>query len=400
MQQPTALRPLVTAGAAAVGASLIALTPTVSNDVASDLQRSAVTIQQRAVELTDDVVNPLQTWLDVFTTAGTNLQTIFNAATKIPLPVLQQLAANGVDYASIYVGAYQTAATAAAEFYGGTASNDFFPMLAGVATALQEPNYPTAFEGLANALWADPMIEIFQPLENILDIPTDISQNFANLVAFLDYRFLAIIGGFFIWLMPDSLAQGFGESVQATYDAFSSGNLMGGLTNLVNLPGAFAQQFINGVPETPGILTPTIGLLSYSVDLIPQTMAGDIVAPGATNIAEGGSLSAAIQAFFTQATTGWPQEWPSLQFIVDNFATILRSFWGATTATSAANVTGVADFATAASAAGALSADIAGLAPSIAADLSGIAPSIATNIAGTLAPEFGTLAAHLLTSLF
>ncbi|BBZ50029.1 hypothetical protein H7H82_13035 [Mycobacterium heidelbergense] len=76
MQQQAALRPLVTAGAAALGASMIALTPAVSNDLAADIQHSAVTIQQRAVELTDYVANPIETWIDVFEAAGINIQSL------------------------------------------------------------------------------------------------------------------------------------------------------------------------------------------------------------------------------------------------------------------------------------------------------------------------------------
>ncbi|WP_438268915.1 hypothetical protein, partial [Mycobacterium malmoense] len=62
MQQLAALRPLVTAGAAALGASLIALTPTISNNLAAKTQHSTATIQQHAIELTDAVTNPIQTW--------------------------------------------------------------------------------------------------------------------------------------------------------------------------------------------------------------------------------------------------------------------------------------------------------------------------------------------------
>ncbi|OIN81690.1 hypothetical protein K3U93_05640 [Mycobacterium malmoense] len=395
MQQLTALRPLVIAGVAAVGASLIALAPAVSNDVAADLQRSVVNIQ---VELTDNVVNPVATWIDVLQTSGANLQSIFNQWSEIPFPVLQQMAANALDYAGIYVGAYQTAAMGASNFYTSTSSGNFFPALVQAVTAFREPDFTTAFEGLDQAFWTQPLLYIFEPLENTLKIPTDIAQNFANFVAFMDSPFLSAIGYDFVTQLPPALVRGLGEGVQNIYDAFASGDLLGGLTNVVNLPGVFAQAALNGVNSGPGgILTPTVAGLLYTLAIsVPVDLSQKLVAPGAQDIVQGGSVSSALSAFLTQLTT----DWPSLQAFGDQFINAFHYFVDAAGFSTAANVAGVGDFAAAASAAGAFPVDIASVAPSIAADLSGLAPSVVADLAGRLPVEFGTLAANVLTSLF
>lgn len=58
MPQLATLRPLATAGAAALGASLIALAPAVPNDVAADISHRLDNVQRHTVELTDSVCQP------------------------------------------------------------------------------------------------------------------------------------------------------------------------------------------------------------------------------------------------------------------------------------------------------------------------------------------------------
>ncbi|OIN79204.1 hypothetical protein BMG05_19215 [Mycobacterium malmoense] len=350
------------------------------------------------VELTDNVVNPIQTWIDVFQTSAANLESIFNQWSEIPFPVLQQVVANGLDYAGIYVGAYQAAAQGASNFYTSASSYGFFPDLANAVTAFREPNFTAAFKDLVFAFFQTPLVDVFYPLEGTLNIPTDITQNFANFVAFMDNSFLTSVGEPVVFWIPETFAYGLGEGVQNIYDAFASGDLLGGLTNVVNLPGVSAQAALNGIEGIPGILSPSAdgGLLYTLAVFSARVLSEKLVAPGAQPIVEGGSVSAALQGFLFQATTGWP----SLQVFADNLINAFHYFVDAAGFSTAANVASVADFANAASAAAALPADLVGIAPTIAADIADVAPSIATDLATRLPVEFGTLAANILTSLF
>ncbi|OIN82471.1 hypothetical protein K3U93_14420 [Mycobacterium malmoense] len=426
MQQLTVLRPLVTAGTAAVGASLIALTPAVSHDLAADLQHSAATVQQRAVELasTDYAVNPIQTWIDVFTNSVANLQTVYNDWSQIPAVLLQQLAANWMQYASLYIGSYQAAANSALTFYTGTnpplnigswGSGAFWLNLASALTNIQSGNLTQAVNNITWAFPFGPIYQVLQPLENILNIPIYLTQNLASAT----YDILANpgtdpssikglivgLGAFVLFPFSGDLNVSLGGSLQAAYDAFAAGNVLDGVLNLLNTPGAVANALLNGIAGgdgsgITGILTGLngfdggTGLVPLLVNLFPGFLASNIVAPGATNITDGGSLAATFQALLTQLATGWPtpQEW------VDSTVNLVQTYFGVGGLTGAASAVALpVDFSAVAPS---FAAGVAGIAPSIAADFSAVAPSIATNIAGTLAPELGALAAHLLTSLF
>ncbi|OIN77984.1 hypothetical protein BMG05_25700 [Mycobacterium malmoense] len=370
---------------------MIALTPTVSNDVAA----STVTIQHRAVELTDDVVNPIQTWLEFFQDSVANLQTIFQTASEIPFPVAQQLAANWIDYASIYVGAYQGTAGGIASYF--TQFPRFWSLLLNGISNFQQANFVEGIADLVSLLWSSP-IATLQDMESALEIPTDITQNLANFTALMDGASggsgITAIGAQFIFEVPNQVEIVAGHGIQNIYDSFSSGNVLGGLTNLLNYPGFFTQGVVNGFGSAHpyGLLwsNPTSnppGFLQLFTETLPQQIAAKIVAPGAVNIMDGGSLLTAFQNLMVQITTGWPAP----QVTIDNLVNAIQMFFSQLPA--ALNLGG-------ATAAGALPVGIAGAVPSIAADLSGIAPSIATNIAGTLAPELGRLAVNVLTSLF
>ncbi|QZA18661.1 hypothetical protein K3U93_05590 [Mycobacterium malmoense] len=394
MQQLAAFRPLVTAGAAAVGASLIALTPAVSNNVASDLQRSTVTIQHRAVTLADDVVNPLQTWIDILPTALTNLQEIYKGPwstlpgswSTVPFPVTQQLAANGLWYATDYVNHYHEAADNLVGYFTGAGGAYSFPeLLQQISADFASRNFAEWSQAIYVAFWFAPIFNV-EPLEGILLIPYQMLQDLTN-----GYYSLVNVGVQNIALygvlgLPQAAADQFGDSLQAVYDSATAGDPLGVLTNLLNFPGAMTNALINGASvagagdPVNGLLTPGQGLLNTIANAVVPGLADAIANPNAQNVVEGGSLRVALEGFLHVLLNGWP------------------SLTGGGEA--AASVAGVGDFAAAASAAGVFPVDIASVAPSIAADLSGLAPSVVADLASRLPVEFGTLAANVLTSLF
>ncbi|MCV7052006.1 hypothetical protein H7H82_15625 [Mycobacterium heidelbergense] len=223
---------------------------------------------------------------------------------------------------------------------------------------------------------------------------------------------MSMLGAFFVEGVNNSLAYALGNGIQNVYDAFAAGDLPAGVTNFLNMPGLLAGAVLNGAGLTStghsGLLTPQAsliggGLLDTLAVWAPQTLASKIVVNNQVtgtiltpNILAGGSLANAFSQLASQITTGWPTPNMWVNGLINAFQYYLELFGGQGGLGGAA----FAAPAGVASIAPSLAANLGGIAPSIAADLSGLAPSLATNLAGTLAPQLGTLAAHLLTSLF
>lgn len=443
MQQLTTLRPLVAAGAMAIGASIIALMPAVSNDLAADVHRGAFTVQQRAVELTDSVVSPIGTWLDTLATTTTNVQTLADIWGQTPFVVAQQVATNWVQFASDYVGAYQGAANGAVNFFLGTCAGCFVPNMSQAWADIAAGNIlaafgPAPYAPLYKALLLGPSISVLEPLENIPSILAYIGTDLAN---GLTYMFndgiesgLDILGGNFVVSAGEALLYGIGSGAQAVYDAAGTGGPLDLLLNLANMPAVVTNFFLNGYPSPPnvgliyGLLTvmpTTIGYPSapghttapgsfYEVltTLLP-TLAKSMAAPDAQNIAEGGSLSVAIQDFFNQLVTGWP----SLSTILNDVSTLWSTYFGGSGLTGAAAVVNGGIAASVAAGLPGLSADLlkafdpaavtniaASLGPSLAADVAGslgssLGANIASSLATTLSVELPSLALHILSAL-
>ncbi|MCV7051506.1 hypothetical protein H7H82_13020 [Mycobacterium heidelbergense] len=417
MQQLTALRPLVTAGAAALGASLIALTPAVSNDAASALQHSVAAAQQRAVELasTDYAVNPLQTWLDVFTNAAANLQTIGADWAQIPAVLGQQFAANLIQYANLYVGSYQSAANGALQFYTSTVTShpgvptNFWPVLAQGLADFQSGQIASGIDQVGFALLQGPISAVLQPMENTLQIPIYFTQNIANatdaLLKTSNGGVIESVGAYALFGFSGTLEHSLGDSLQAAYDAFAAGDPVDGVLNLLNTPGAVANGVINGYNGSQGLLSPEngvlqSGLLSIFANLAPQNLAKAIVVPGAWG------------SFLNMAAGGWP----SPNEIVNNILNLFQTYAGLPGLASAANVGGVVPAAALAGLPG-LSAGVlkafdpaavtniaASLGPSLAAEVAGsLGSSLGANLAGSLATtlsvDLSRVALHILSAL-
>ncbi|ORA72909.1 hypothetical protein BST25_13840 [Mycobacterium heidelbergense] len=431
-----------------MGASLIALTPAVSNNVAADLHRSAADIQQRAVQLlsTDDpgVVNPIQTWINVFTGAAANLQADYASATAYGLaPVLEQVLANQAhNYGTLVIPGFQESALRLVNLYTGAGAGGFWPRLFQGISQVGQGDFTDGFFNIANDGLPAFLNSFGLPLQDLLPLLPQELENLPNAVNFLLGNAYVYLTGQVGLFWPGYLGYALGSDVQLASDGFASGDLLAGVTNLLNIPGAFAGQFLNGFTSSftdgfvPGLLSPSTniaggwtggGLLYFFTTYVPQGTANSIVYPGAPNIVQGGDLAATVQQFLAQAsslfgfnnpiTNPIPSNvvwaWPTPQTVLNQLINLFQAYAGvgglASAATGAsaafaapAGVVGIAPSIAAnlSGLAPSIAADFSGIAPSLAAEIGGIAPSLATNLAGTLAPQLGTLAAHLLTSLF
>lgn len=247
----------------------------------------------------------IQTWVDTFATAGTNLQAILNKFNAIPFPALQQIAANGIAYGNLYVGTFHTAAAAAAKYFLGSTATSFGPIVQTGFTQLASSNVQGALLSFYTALYVDPLLDIAFPLEKILTIPEYITANLAAATKYLMTTGVSDLGVYAFEGLPTEAEAALGASLQAVSNAYASGNLLEAASNLVNTPGAVANAFLNGYP-TFGLLSNPSGLLNTVLNVIAPAVAKTMVAPGAVNITTGGSLQGAFQGFVNQLVNGWP----------------------------------------------------------------------------------------------
>ncbi|WP_141772792.1 hypothetical protein [Mycobacterium malmoense] len=295
-----------------------------------------------------DVFSPItqnlvvQTWINTFQNAGTNLQYIYNTSWGgIPAPVLQQVAANWLAYANLYVGSYQTAASAGVKYFTGTTPGLFQPTIQAMLTAFQAGNFPSAFTDLYQAFIFLPFEASGLPLEKILNIPADITTNLAAATKYMTTTGVTLLGLYVLNLVSEPF-HALGNSLQAVNDFWAAGNPLAALTNLANVPGAVANSLLNGVGGTDGLLSHPLGLLSIAANTMSPGLAKAIVAPNAANIASGGGLSTAFQGFANQLINGWPSLAPvvndlgaglthllqSIPSVVSNLPSILSNFGG------------------------------------------------------------------------
>ncbi|ORA76455.1 hypothetical protein BST29_24525 [Mycobacterium malmoense] len=361
-----------------MGASMIALTPVVSNDVAADIQHGVVNAEHRAVALADTVVNPIQSWMDLIQTTQTNLQTVTQDFLSLPFPAAQQLAANWLQYGDLYVSTMQTGAINAVSYFTESGANDFLPLLQSASSDLISGNVEGSINNLIAALYTYPFTQIGQPLEATLDIPKTMSTNFGNAVNTLLGSGVTDLGVYLVFA-PKVIGEAFGSSLQLAVNSANSGDLVGAFANLLDVPPVTLDAIINGSGTPPDfglINTPYAGLY-VELSNISKLLAQAIVAPNSQNIVNGGSLPVATQEFLTQLTTGWPSLQTAFNQLLNTVGQLLGGGGAAATA----------GFVNADSAMAGLAAGLPGLSTDL---LKGFDPAAVTNIAGWLGTSMAT----------
>ncbi|OIN78045.1 hypothetical protein BMG05_25545 [Mycobacterium malmoense] len=306
----------------------------VESELASLASGAAGGVAAAAVpaDVLGDLVNPFQTYVNLFSSAGSNLGWILNQWSGVPFPVAQQVAANGVQYASEYVGAYQTAAAALVRTLPSLGP----AMQTGLAD-IAAGNVNTGIFYLYQHLFELPFISISAPLESTLKIPAQITANLAAATSYLTTTGITDLGNWGLSLATVG-AHGLGASLQAASTAWSAGDLAGALSNLANTPGAVAFAVINGFQTnavngvTGGLLSSPVwgksganGLVNIILNTLDPGLAKTIVTPNAQNIASGGSLLTGIQNFVNQFIGGWPSLGAALNTIGGDIAGSLTS---------------------------------------------------------------------------
>lgn len=257
--------------------------------------------------------------------------------------MLQQVGANWLDYAGIYVGAYQTSAKNAVNFFTST-NVGFQPFLQTALTDFTGGNVSGAITALYDAFYSAPFEDIGMPLENIPTILANMTHELYNGTNYLfgpNSSFLAGVGSYGLLDLPSQIQSGLGTSLQAVYNAWTTGDPVGAVANLINTPGAVVNTFLNGTASNGGLLSssPTKllipnGLLNDLVNIISPQFSQAIVGPGAVPIVGGsvikgygpsGSLAGALQGFVNQLQNGWPSLTPVVNDLSAGLTQLLQS---------------------------------------------------------------------------
>jgi hypothetical protein len=292
--------PNLTAGTALVGAGAIALSPI--NPVATKVHDLHVpAVMSEAVALAAGT-NPIQTVVATFANLYTAVNGLGASMAELPAPLARQSTANLINYAGIDIGGYPAAAFGAASYYGGTGPGTFQATINTAIADLQAGNISAATSFLYGAFIGSPVLQILMPMEAALVIPVDIAANLANAVSYAMVTTSSLLGVVVTGTLG-AVAGQVGNDLQAAYNSAVSGDVMGTITSLVDIPLATVNALLTGATFTNNGL---VGLAQLLLVQTPQQLASVIVSPGAQNIAAGGSLGTALHNFITQVRTGWP----------------------------------------------------------------------------------------------
>ncbi|UNB92747.1 hypothetical protein [Mycobacterium malmoense] len=285
--------------------------------------------------LLTDVVTPFQTWINAFSLAGTNLQYILNQWSAVPFPVLQQVAANGVDYASEYVSALQQVA-----LYPATWLPTWGPAVQSGLADIAAGNVATGVFDLYQNLIQEPFAFGVGELLGTLQIPVQITQNIANATNYAVNHGVVTLGQYGTTTLWTESVHGLATGLQTVYDSWTAGDLAGTVSNLANVPGLIGNAFLNGFqpsltrPMTGGLLSSNAiplgtgnqtGFLNQLLNGVDPGLANAIVAPNAQNIVGGGSLMTAIQNLGNQLINGWPSFNAAISSITSDISGTLTS---------------------------------------------------------------------------
>jgi len=307
----TRMRPYLAAGVAMMGASLIAVNP-VAPTIAND-------IQERAVRLTDSVVadvgdfaanvgtalpgsldmsgfasaaasippavNPIVEWLNVFETAGSNLQAIAQNWFADPFPVLAQVASNQIGFADTFGSNLQTLGNGVYDLLTQTLP----PQINTLIDGIQAGDIASSVSTFNTNLTFD-LFPLATPLLNIADIPGEMLTNLSTTVSDnLSISVLPLLLGFNGTIFGQ--AQGAANGLQLALDAYNAGQYGTAFVDLLNVPALSVGGYLNGStgPFDLGYLQ-TGGLLDALVNELPQAFAKSLIPSGGTAATWGGVL--------------------------------------------------------------------------------------------------------------
>ena len=246
-----AVRSYLTAGVAIVGATALVAAPITTSP--PDIQVPGIHAAQ--VELAA-VTNPIEQWLQVFQGTFDNVVGIGGAVVDDPAPALRQLLANQLGYAQATAGGL----TDTAEGFLGFLTDSVGPAFRQAAAQIAQGDIVGAAETITDLEL--PLLLAVSPLLGILSIPGQITDNLSNVVKALTNP-LTVTSLLVTVLGPgNAIISAAGASGQAFVDSVNSGDPIGAITTVINIPAVLTGALLNGFTNAAG--TPFPGLLTFN----------------------------------------------------------------------------------------------------------------------------------------
>lgn len=251
--------PLATA-VALVGAGAIALTPI--SAVPAELPTPA--IQSASVQLTA-AIDPLDAWVNLFANTAENTMTLGQQIFADPAPILTQVLKNQVARGEAIATILNGVATGTIEW-----ANSLPGIMQSAADMAKTGQYGQAVTWALSMPAAGLLLGVGMPLMGLSSVTGGMTENLNNFVqAFGNPMTLfgTVLGVLQTW---SSTTVAIGNTVQNFADAVEAGDPLAVASVLIAAPAVIADGFLNGGPNTPGLLTP-------DGDGIPGPIAGLLV---------------------------------------------------------------------------------------------------------------------------
>lgn len=242
-------RSYLIAGMAAISAGAIAVAP--MHPISGDLTVAPEQVRSLAVGLAASI-DPITPWIDTFQTAADNIGGLFTAWAAEPFPIITQIITNQLAYLSILPDIPAIISQ----------------VISNIGSAVQAP-----FQADINTL--DPA---HQGLYTLLPL---VAPTFPQVVLdLLTTSTLGIVGGLLGPVLAPVIAVV--NSVQSIIGNLGSGDFIGALNDLINIPANLVNAFLNGgqTLDLTGLLGP---LLPDNVTLNSAGLVlGGVLAQGAS----------------------------------------------------------------------------------------------------------------------
>ena len=244
--------PRINMGIALAGASAIALAP-IAQPMPAIAELQAQAVSSAKVALTA-AVNPIEQWGNIIRDALANGGGLVETYMTNPAPILHQLLINGLGYGGQTFAALQSS-------FGNLVDqlklDNPYGFPAGVQNAFNQIRAGQLYEAY-NTLFSAGLGLIVGPvfpLLELLQIPVNMAQNFADVVAVAPS---VLVGASFgVIGTVNGTMQATAFQAQAVLDALKARDLMGAVNALVATPGAIVNAVLNGfaLSGAPGLLT-------------------------------------------------------------------------------------------------------------------------------------------------
>ncbi|WP_418003337.1 hypothetical protein ACNO8X_25995 [Mycobacterium sp. PDNC021] len=296
-----AVRSRINMGIALTGAGAIALAPIAQPMPAiAELQTRAVSSAKVALTA---AVNPIEQWSKIIQDALANSGGLVETYMTNPAPILHQLLINGLTYGGQTFSAVQNSFV---NLVDQLKLDNPYGFPAGVQNAFNQIRAGQLYEAY-NTLFSAGLGLIVGPvfpLLELLQIPVNMAQNFADVVAVAPS---VLVGASFgVIGTVNGTMQATAFQAQAVLDALKARNLMGAVNALVATPGVIVNAILNGfaLSGAPGLLSPggLIDQVIQGLNTIAHALAPS-AAPVAAKVADTGPSAVPSAALSTATVT-------------------------------------------------------------------------------------------------